>query len=176
MLILTAAQDEGIAVSLGANAAIVKPVDPAVLLKILKKEVPHTPGEPSRILVVDDAQDTRELLEGTLRSAGFLPVLASSGEQALEALARSRVSAILVDLIMPGMSGLELILHIRQNSRLSKVPIVVFRTEGVDQEHEQILSRLTNALFLKASPWKEEFLSQIQELLETAIERDAGRA
>lgn len=175
-LILTAAQDEGIAVSLGANAAIVKPVDRAVLLKILKKEVPHTPGEPSRILVVDDAQDTRELLDGTLRSAGFLPVLASSGEQALEALARSPVSAILVDLIMPGMSGLELILHIRQNSRLSKVPIVVFRTEGVDQEDEQILSRPTNALFLQASPWKEEFLSKIQELLETAIERDAERA
>jgi len=175
-LIMTAARDRGIAVSLGANAAIVKPIDPAVLLEILKKEALHTPGEPSRILVVDDAQDTRELLDVTLRSAGFLPVLASSGEQALETLARSPISAIIVDLIMPAMSGLELILHIRQNSRLAKVPIVVLRTEEIDQEDEQILSGPTKVLFLEASPWKEEFLSKIQELLEAAIDRDAERA
>ena len=135
-----------------------------------------TPGEPSRILVVGDAQETRELLDGTLRSAGFLPVLASSGEQALETLARSPISAIIVDLIMPEMSGLELILHIRQNSRLAKVPIVVLRAKGIDQEDEQILSRQAKALFLEAFPWKEEFLSKIQELLETAIDRDAERA
>jgi len=175
-LILTAAQDKGIAVSLGANAAVVKPVDPAMLLKILKKEVLRTPGEPSRILVVDDAQDTRELLDGTLRSAGFLPVLASNGEQALETLARSPISAIVADLIMPGMSGLELILHIRQNSRFAKVPIVVLTEKGMDQENEQILNRQANALFLEAFPWKEEFLSKIEELLETAIDRDAARA
>ncbi len=175
-LIMTAARDRGIAVSLGANAAIVKPIDPAVLLEILKKEALHTPGEPSRILVVDNAQDTRELLDVTLRSAGFLPVLASSGEQALETLARSPISAIIVDLIMPAMSGLELILHIRQNSRLAKVPIVVLRTEEIDQENEQILSGPTKVLFLEASPWKEEFLSKIQELLEAAIDRDAERA
>jgi len=175
-LIMTAARDRGIAVSLGANAVIVKPIDPAVLLGILKKEALHTPGEPSRILVVDDAQDTRELLDVTLRSAGFLPVLASSGEQALETLARSPISAIIVDLIMPAMSGLELILHIRQNSRLAKVPIVVLRTEEIDQEDEQILSGPTKVLFLEASPWKEEFLSKIQELLEAAIDRDAERA
>ncbi len=175
-LIMTAARNRGIAMSLGANAAIVKPIDPAVLLEILKKEALHTPGEPSRILVVDDTQDTRELLDVTLRSAGFLPVLASSGEQALETLARSPISAIIVDLIMPAMSGLELILHIRQNSRLAKVPIVVLRTEEIDQENEQILSGPTKVLFLEASPWKEEFLSKIQELLEAAIDRDAERA
>lgn len=175
-LIMTAARNRGIAMSLGANAAIVKPIDPAVLLEILKKEALHTPGEPSRILVVDDTQDTRELLDVTLRSAGFLPVLACSGEQALETLARSPISAIIVDLIMPAMSGLELILHIRQNSRLAKVPIVVLRTEEIDQENEQILSGPTKVLFLEASPWKEEFLSKIQELLEAAIDRDAERA
>jgi len=71
---------------------------------------------------------------------------------------------------------LELILHIRQNSRLAKVPIVVLRTEEIDQEDEQILSGPTKVLFLEASPWKEEFLSKIQELLEAAIDRDAERA
>ena len=81
-------------------------------------------------------------------------------------LARSPISAIVVDLIMPGMSGLELILHIRQNSRLAKVPIVVLTAKEIDQEDEQILSRPANALFLEAFPWKEEFLSKIEELLE----------
>jgi DNA-binding response OmpR family regulator len=176
-LMLTAAQDQGLAVSLGANAAVVKPVDPAILLRILKKEALRTPGEPSRILIVGDAQDARELLDGTtLCSAGFLPVLAFNGKQALEVLARSPISAIVVDLVLPGMSSLELILHIRQNARVAKAPIVLLTAKGMEQDDEQTLNRQANALFLEAFPWKEEFLSKIGELLENVIDRGAARA
>jgi signal transduction histidine kinase/DNA-binding response OmpR family regulator len=175
-LMLTAAQDQGLAVSLGANAAVVKPVDCVTLVKILRKEVLDTPGEPSRVLIVSDTQETREILDGTLRSAAFLPVLASSGAQALEMLARCPISAIVIDLIMPGMSGLELILHIRQNARVAKAPIVLLTAKGMEQDDEQTLNRQANALFLEAFPWKEEFLSKIGELLENVIDRGAARA
>jgi DNA-binding response OmpR family regulator len=175
-LMLTAAQDQGLAVSLGANAAVVKPVDCVTLVKILRKEVLDTPGEPSRVLIVSDTQETREILDGTLRSAAFLPVLASSGAQALEMLARCPISAIVIDLIMPGMSGLELILHIRQNARVAKAPIVLLTAKGMEQDDEQTLNRQANALFLEAFPWKEEFLSKIGELLVNVIDRGAARA
>ena len=166
ILALTTGQDEKTVSSLGANVALRKPVEPALLLKALEDQVVRLAGEPSRILVVDDEGDARELLEETLRSAGFLPVLTSNGKQALETLARSPISAVVVDLLMPGMSGFELIFRIRQSSRFAQLPIIVLTAKEISEEDTQILSRQTNAVFLKGSPWKEGFLLRVHELLQ----------
>lgn len=166
VLALTIAQDQSTAAALGANAALTKPIEPALLLQTLEEQVLRLPGEPSRILVVDDQPEARELLEETLRSAGLLPVLASSGKLALETLARSPISAVVVDLSMPEMSGFELISRIRQNPSFAQLPIVVLTAREMDQEDTQILSRQANAVFFKASPWKEGFLTKVYELLQ----------
>jgi CheY-like chemotaxis protein len=113
-----------------------------------------------------DESEARELLEKTLRSAGLLLVLASSAKQALETLARSPVSAVVVDLLMPEMSGVELIFRIRQSPSLTYLLVIVLTAKDVDQEDMQILSRQANAVFFKASRWKEAFLTKIYELLE----------
>jgi signal transduction histidine kinase/DNA-binding response OmpR family regulator len=173
VLALTAAQDQSTAASLGANAALMKPIDPASLLSTLEYQILRSPGVPSRVLVVDDDPEARELLEETLRSAGLLPVLASTGKQALEALARSPVSAIVVDLMMPEMSGFELILRIRQNPSFAVLPVIVLTAKEIDQEDAQVLSRQANAVFLKASPWREGFLAKVHQLLEDVIKNRA---
>jgi DNA-binding response OmpR family regulator len=173
VLALTAAQDQNTAASLGANAALMKPIDPASLLSTLEYQILRSPGVPSRVLVVDDDPEARELLEETLRSAGLLPVLASTGKQALEALARSPVSAIVVDLMMPEMSGFELILRIRQNPSFAVLPVIVLTAKEIDQEDAQVLSRQANAVFLKASPWREGFLAKVHQLLEDVIKNRA---
>ena len=176
VLALTAAADQSNAASFGASASLTKPVDPALLLKVLEEKVLRSPGEPSRILVVDDEAEARELIDETLRSAGLLPVLASSGKQALEILARSPISAVVVDLMMPEMSGFELVLRLRQNPAFANLPIVVLTAKDIDQEDAQILSCQTNAVFLKASPGREGFLAKVDELLENMIKRDLTSA
>jgi signal transduction histidine kinase/CheY-like chemotaxis protein len=169
VLALTAAQDKSTAASLGANAALMKPIDPALLLRILEEKILRLPGEPSRVLVVDDEPQARELLEDTLRSAGLLPVLVSSGKQALETLARSPISAIVVDLMMPEMSGFELILRIRQNPMFAALPVIVLTAKEIDEEDAEVLSRQANAVFLKTSQWREGFLAKVHQLLEAVI-------
>jgi adenylate cyclase len=144
----------------------VKPVDPDLLRQTLGKHVLRSPGEPARVLVVDDEPQARELLEETLRSAGLLPVLASSGREALEMLARGPISTAIVDLLMPEMSGFELILRIRQNPKFARLPIIVLTGQEVDQDDLQILSRQANAVFLKTSVWKEAVLTKIYEVLQ----------
>jgi CheY-like chemotaxis protein len=153
------------AVSLGANEVIRKPIDPESLVKILGKLVPRVPGELPRILVVDDEPAARELMDEVLRSADLLPVMASSGKQALEVLARSPVAAVVIDLMMPEMNGFELILRIRMDARFSGLPLVVLTGKELDSSDMEVLSRHTNAIFLKASPWKQDFLARLDGIL-----------
>jgi two-component system nitrogen regulation response regulator NtrX len=67
-----------------------------------------------RILIVDDEPGVRTALEGILRDEGFSVTSAASGEDGLEALARAPADAVLLDVWLPGMDGLETLLRLRE--------------------------------------------------------------
>jgi DNA-binding response OmpR family regulator len=75
------------------------------------------------IMVVDDDQDLRESVAEVLSEAGFAVTEASRGEEALEHLAHKNFDLILLDLIMPGLSGLELMGRIREKS--PRMPVIM---------------------------------------------------
>ncbi|MBV8068647.1 MAG: response regulator [Acidobacteriaceae bacterium] len=166
ILALATDQNQSTLVSLGANAVVPKPVDPALLVEKLSNVIRRLPGEPPRILLVDDDAEARELLHETLRSAGLLTVSAAGGKQALEILARSPISAVIVDLVMPEMSGIELILRMRQNPAFAQLPVIVLTAKEMDLNDIEVVGRHASAVFLKAVPWKKDFLTQLYELLQ----------
>jgi len=67
---------------------------------------------------------------------------------------------------MPEMNGFELILRIRLDPRFSQLPLVVLTGKELDSTDMEILSRQTNAVFLKAAPWKQEFLAKLDSILQ----------
>jgi DNA-binding response OmpR family regulator len=75
------------------------------------------------IMVVDDDQDLRESIAEVLSEAGFAVTEASRGEEALEHLAHKNFDLVLLDLIMPGLSGLELMGRIREKS--PRMPVIM---------------------------------------------------
>ncbi|MGE5753635.1 MAG: sigma-54-dependent transcriptional regulator [Deltaproteobacteria bacterium] len=83
------------------------------------------------ILVVDDERNQREILGSILKSEGYSPVLAGSGADALRALDREPVDLVLTDLVMPGMTGEELIDAV--HSRNPGVPILLTSAYGTIQ-------------------------------------------
>jgi len=84
-----------------------------------------------RVLVVDDEPAVREAVRAILEFLGYEASTAASGEQAIADMAKVRPELVLLDLMMPGMSGLEALTHYRQHHRT--VPVIVI-TGNTDPE------------------------------------------
>lgn len=88
------------------------------------------------ILVVEDSRAEQRLIFSLLRQVGLNVVIAENGESALTWLAEhEQPNAILLDIVMPGLSGLELCRQIRSDPHLGKVPIIFCSAKG--QEFDQ---------------------------------------
>ena len=66
-------------------------------------------GEQRRILVVDDEEHVRKLLQRTLEEAGYDVIAAANGQEALEKISSFDVSLVLLDIMMPGLDGFEVL-------------------------------------------------------------------
>lgn len=86
-----------------------------------------------KVLVVDDDTITRKFISFILRSSGFDVICACDGIEALEVLAVGSVDLVVTDLNMPKMDGVELTQYIREDSRYSRLPVIMLTTEA-DEE------------------------------------------
>ncbi len=66
-------------------------------------------GEQRRILVVDDEQTVRDILQRTLEKAGYDVITAANGQEALDKISQFDVSLVLLDIMMPGLDGFEVL-------------------------------------------------------------------
>ena len=81
-----------------------------------------------RMLVVDDDDGLREYLEALASSRGFQVYAAPSGEEAIDTLERSRPDLVTLDLVLPGMDGLETLKRLKE--RLPEVPVIMLSGHG----------------------------------------------
>ena len=83
-----------------------------------------------KVLVVDDEEDILELLRFNLSNEGFLVPCAATGEEALR-MAKSEVpDLILLDLMLPGVDGLEVARRLKNDTETAKIPIVMLTAKG----------------------------------------------
>jgi two-component system phosphate regulon response regulator PhoB len=83
-----------------------------------------------KILAVDDEEDIRELLRYNLSIEGYSVIDAPSGERALELVKKESPDLILLDLMLPGMDGLEVARHLKNNAETKSIPIVMLTAKG----------------------------------------------
>src|SRR5215475_9566714 len=90
--------------------------------------------DPVPFLLVDDLEENLVSLEAVLRRDGLLPLMAKSGDEALELLLRHDVALALVDVQMPGLKGFELAELMRGNERTRRVPIIFVTAGSADNQ------------------------------------------
>ncbi len=96
-------------------------------------ELPATTDDVAQILLVDDQQSNLEALEVTLATSGCRFVRAHSADEALLALLHEDFAAIVLDIMMPGMNGIELASLIKQRRRSQHVPILFLTAHMIDE-------------------------------------------
>ncbi|MFA6439057.1 MAG: PAS domain S-box protein [Bacteriovoracaceae bacterium] len=116
------------------------------------------------ILVVDDQIQNIELLEVYLIPEGYEIIKAESGEEALEKLSAHQIDLILLDIIMPGLGGLEVIRRIRQDKKICQLPIIIITVQSETEDRIKGIKAGCDE-FLSSPFDKTELLARIQSLL-----------
>jgi CheY-like chemotaxis protein len=91
----------------------------------------------ARILLVDDDEDLRDIMKDVLKSGGHEFVLASSGPEAIKILETTDVDLAITDRNMPGMSGIEVIRHIRLDPRTAGLKVLMCTSSSFPQEIDE---------------------------------------
>lgn len=116
------------------------------------------------VLVVDDSETVRQVLQLTLHNAGFDVIEAEDGDDALNKLANAPVVDMLItDLNMPNMDGLELIRRIRADKGHRFTPIVMLTTES--SEEKKRAGREAGASGWIVKPFKPEQLLKVVKMV-----------
>ena len=121
-----------------------------------------------RILVADDEPHIRRILKTVLESGSFEVDTRPDGTAALEAATGTEhYDLILLDFMMPGATGLEVLEQIRGIERLKSIPVVILTAKGQDADRQAALSLGANDFLTKPfSPKK--LLARITEILDEA--------
>ena len=166
VIVVSVLDEKQTAFSLGAAEYLVKPVSKRTFLEALARHLNWPVDGSLRVLVVDDEQESLELVAEILRSGRYTPVTASSGKQALELLSAPGVDAVVLDLLMPEMDGFEVLKHIRSDPKLRNVPLFVLTAKDLTASDLDQLSEQVEALFTKSGQWRRELLARIRNAVE----------
>lgn len=157
----------GDAAAHSAPEAAAPEADPAVAQTIA--------GIGGEILIVDDNAVNRELLVRRLARGGYVSQAVASGTEALAAMERHRFDLVLLDHMMPGLSGLETLQAIKQNSRIRATPVIML--SATDEADLMVRCILSGAEDYVAKPFNPVLLiARINSSLEKIrLRRNAAR-
>ncbi len=127
-------------------------------------------NSPKHILVVDDEADLVELVSYNLRKDGFIVDSASDGETALTKVRKGKYDLAILDLMLPGIQGMELCRILRNDSKTARLPIIMLTAKG--EEVDRILGLEMGADDYMTKPFSpRELIARVNAVLRRSIEK-----
>jgi len=116
------------------------------------------------VLVVDDELDTVEMLVEMMHLSGYDVFRSSGGRQAIQLVTRKRPDVVLLDLMMPDVSGLDVLRYIRHDPRLKDIPVIILSARCTPSEIQSGLDAGAD-LFLTKPVGCEDLRSAVEEVV-----------
>ena len=166
VVVVTVVDQRNTGALLGADEYIVKPVDRAILLSSIERCLHHRGqnGIEQPILVVEDDAPTREFILDVLSETGYAVRSAVDGTEARVHVGTSLPRLVILDLLLPEVSGFRLISEWRGDSRTADLPIFVLTNKDLTHDEKKFLHANTGAFFNKHEPWRDSLIRHIQRL------------
>jgi CheY-like chemotaxis protein len=121
---------------------------------------------PKRVLLVEDDRFLRRACEKSLRQQGFTVSTAPDGEEALRAIHADPPDIILLDLLMPKVSGFEVLKDVRSDEKTRSIPVIILTNSSKETDIREIESLGVTGYLVKANLSLEELGSQVKQALE----------
>jgi CheY-like chemotaxis protein len=121
-------------------------------------------GAQKKILWVEDDKLIGTILSKKLTDSGFSLVHAKNGEEALESLKTTIPDGIVLDLVLPGMSGFDILQQIKKDGMLAKVPVMILSNLSKQSDMERAKSLGAQKFLVKASVSLDEIVKEVRGL------------
>ncbi len=126
----------------------------------------------ARILCIEDDPDMIDYIRLILTKAGYKVIGAEGGEAGLEAMRRESPDLILLDLMMPGMDGAEVLLHKKQDPAIRDIPVIALT--ALDSPFDQLMWLARTDLqdfIVKSKLPRRELIARIERVLQAYTDR-----
>lgn len=153
------------ALELGAIGCAVKPVKREQIVSAIEQIERKLKQAVRRVLVVEDVKTQRESIEALLRCGGVEIVCVGRGDEALVALARSTFDCMVLDLVLPDMSGYDLLDALASGEAFSFPPVIVYTGRPLANDEEVRLRRFASSIIIKGARSPERLLDEVSLFL-----------
>ncbi len=119
----------------------------------------------SKIVIVEDDKFLREMISRKLDKEGYEVVQAIDGEKGEQKIKEEKPDLILLDLILPGIDGFEVLSNIKEDSELKDIPVIILSNLGQKSEVERGLKLGAVDFLIKAHFTPGEIINKIQEVI-----------
>ncbi|MFH1392571.1 MAG: response regulator [bacterium] len=151
---------------LGAFDYLVKAnFDPDEVLEKVKKALSEQKPARPKILIIEDDQFLKDLLERKLIQAGYQVLSTNDGEEGLKITLEEKPALVLLDILLPSMSGWEILEKMKNNAETSKIPILLLTNLGEKEDVEKGLKMGASDYIIKAHFTPNEIIQKIEKYL-----------
>ncbi len=170
VIVVTIVDQPSTGALLGADEYVVKPVEKLVLLSAVDRCLSRSGRAGSHsILIVEDHPPTREFIAESLMHRGYVVDIAADGAAARARVAKGLPELVILDLILPDVSGLELLAEWRGNPSTAGLPVFVLTSKDLTIAEKEFLQANSLALLQKKDQWQEILFSQLQRVAPPAL-------
>lgn len=162
IVVVSVTEKSQLAFTLGAVEWFVKPVDEVRLRETLRSLRDFNGKSEFRILVADDDPATLEYLTGLLEGEGFVVEAANGGQQCVDSVVRNPPDVVILDLMMPKMSGFDVVDRMRADPVMKDVPIIVYTAMSLTDDDLRKLERRVESITPK--PRQNDLLDELAKV------------